>query len=184
MPYSVSPRRTFTISGGKKSAKRSTRMPVSLGRDEVAELVQDDQHREADEREDVRVTLEPRHDELKLRPPAPTTSAAACSPRVGVRLVEVVEAAHRLRRRSPRACPRSRARCRGTPAARRGRRARPPRWRRSGRRARCRPPRRRRARAPGSGTSRGRAARRSGCPTAARSSGSTGTSARSGKWSA
>ena len=30
MPYSVSPRRFLKISGGKNSAKRSTRMPVFL----------------------------------------------------------------------------------------------------------------------------------------------------------
>jgi hypothetical protein len=30
MPYSVSPRRTFASSGGKNSAKRSTRIPTAL----------------------------------------------------------------------------------------------------------------------------------------------------------
>jgi hypothetical protein len=30
MPYSVSPRRVFAIRGGKKSANRSTRIPVSF----------------------------------------------------------------------------------------------------------------------------------------------------------
>ena len=51
MAYSVSPRRILASSGGKKSEKRSTRIPVGLGRGEVAELVQDDERGEAEEGE-------------------------------------------------------------------------------------------------------------------------------------
>ena len=157
MPYSVSPR--LLLHDERREEQREPLDPHAdrLRGDEVAELVQDDQRREAREREEPAQALTASR----------STSAAAVRARLRVGVVEVVEAPHGHGLASPRACPRSRAAMsRKRERGRRGTRAPPPRWRRSARtaRSRRRPPRRARAR----GTrkvSRSGGSKRQACPT-------------------
>ena len=119
-------------------------MPTRLGRDEVAELVQDDERREAERR---------RGTSSRRRPPALDAGRPRAPRASRVGLVEVLEAGHGRGAGRASSVPLDHARrCRGTRARRRGRRRPRPRWRRSARRARCRRPRRPRGRGAGTGS--------------------------------